>query len=105
MTLQAALDALEHDAKLWDDTAATLKTQAGVVSGLRLTWEFSNWLTWFTDVETDYEDARAHVEDLLDAGAAELGTLADTLREIKRVYEDTDATNDARFHGLWDPVR
>ena len=103
MTMQAGFEALTSEATEWDDTSRALSDAAGTVSGLALSAAQFSFVCLMTGVDDSYGQARQHVEDVLTAGAAETGKLADALREVRRDFESTDQSVVAEVQSVWIP--
>ncbi|SDB83481.1 hypothetical protein SAMN05216410_0316 [Sanguibacter gelidistatuariae] len=103
MAIDVALQALKDDALLWDGVSATLNTASTSASGLSLTAGQLSWAADEIGLVTLYETARSKVEQLLREGSDATGTMADTLVDVKKVYESTDENAQSSLHGTWDP--
>lgn len=86
--MKIASGALEGEAKKWDAEAPGLSTIAETLSGLELTRTEAGLFQIMFDA---YETCRSSVEARAREGAAEFTTMADTLVEISKAYQDLDA--------------
>lgn len=104
MTLQAAYQALTDDAAKWDATAKVLGDCATTVSALDLTSEDFSWIAPLTGLDDSYSATRAHVEEILRAGAEETHRIATALLKVRSIYEGSDTHARDGLHGVWDPI-
>lgn len=101
MTLQTALEALTTDANRWDDVSEALSQARDAATGLTLpasTFSFAGG-----EAASAYEAVRAHVRSLLDGGVTQTADAAQALRDVRKAYEQTDASASAGLSGLWAP--
>ena len=102
-SITVALEALESDARLWEDASSTLGAAARSASGLALTSMTLSRVGEEVGLVSTCEEVRARVERLLREGETELQVIATTLRQIKTAYESQDAAQRSAFGGLWEP--
>lgn len=103
MSITAALEALEADARLWEGASSVLGTAARSASVLTLgSMSLSN-VAADVGLVGAYEEARARVERLLREGEDELQTIATTLRQVEAAYEAEDESQRTLYRGLWEP--
>lgn len=103
MSLSVGLEALGHDAGLWDRVSSVLSTASAEAGGLTLTTNKLSWAAAEEGLVDTYEAARARVERLLREGTEETVLIASTLRDVKAQYEASDANARATFEGQWEP--
>jgi hypothetical protein len=103
MTMQAGFEALTSEAAEWDDTSQVLADAASTVSGLSLSAAQFSFVCFMTGIDSSYNEARQHVEDVLTAGARETGKLADALREVRRDFQSTDQQVVGEVQSVWIP--
>lgn len=103
MSVTVGLEALAHDAGLWDGVSHTLASASGVATGLTLGTPSLSWAAEVVGLVSVYEAARARVETLLAEGATETGVIATTLLQVKSAYEATDEEERAVYNGMWEP--
>jgi len=105
MTVNVAFEALEHDARLWEDVSSTLGTASGAVSGFTLGDDVLSIAATESGCSAAYERSRSHMQTLLGEGATETQVIATTLRQVKAAYEASDASAQAQFDGEWEPTK
>lgn len=103
MTMQAGFEALTSEANEWDDTSDALATAASTVTGLTLPSSAFSFICFMTGVDSSYNQARQHIEDVLDAGALETSKIADALREVRRDFHSTDDNVVHEVQSVWIP--
>jgi hypothetical protein len=103
MTMQAGFEALTSEANEWDDTSDALTTAASTVTGLQLSSSAFSFISFMTGVDSSYNHARQHIEDVLTAGASETSKLADALREVRRDFHSTDQEVVSEVQSVWIP--
>lgn len=101
-TLQAALDALAHDATTWDDVSATLSTAGTSAAGEVLTDDQFSWAGSATGLSETYAALKDKIAGLCQNGSQETTAAAAELRNVKTTYEGTDDAAKNRLNGVWD---
>ncbi|HEY8721635.1 hypothetical protein [Pengzhenrongella sp.] len=104
MNFSVNLDALEHDARLWDGAATTLATAGSTAAELNLSAVQLSWAATDVGLEAYYESARARAQRLLTEGGEETALIASTLRKVKADYEAIDVSAQERLVKLWKPT-
>ena len=104
MTLEASLDALRDDAKVWDGVSDVLGGARSSCGSLTLT---AHELTGMADragLVDLYEQVRAMVVELLGEGSTSADAIADALLDVRRQYQDDDRAARERLAGAWEPM-
>ena len=101
-TLQAALDALSHDATTWDDVSSTLSSAATSASGEFLDDDQFSWAGSATGLTATYAALKDKIAGLCAGGSQETAAAAQELRNVKTTYEGTDEAAKNKLHGVWD---
>lgn len=104
MTYEVQLEALGHDAKIWDATSDVLSTASTSASGITVTTITSSVLGDATGFNDAYAELRTFVSGLLAEGSTATGTMASTLRDVRKQYEADDAAATTRIGAEWAPV-
>lgn len=99
MTFQTSMDAMTKDAKRWDDTAAMLKAAATDCANMTLRFQDFSFLGG--EAHTEYEKARAFMEQYLKDGERETGAAAAALVEARNTYEGTDEDAKKSIESVW----
>lgn len=103
MSLTVGLEALGHDAKMWDGVSSTLSSASIAAGDLTLSTVSLSWAAGEEGLVDVYEAARARVQRLCSEGATETGVIASTLRQVRAAYASSDAAQQAAFDGIWEP--
>ncbi|MGL5867018.1 MAG: hypothetical protein ACRCYX_14340 [Dermatophilaceae bacterium] len=102
MTVQASLEALEHDAPIWDEVSAEIGAAGATVGVFALSGEAVSWMAGMEGFLDLYDEVRTLVATLLEEGAATTAAIGNGLRQVRRQYQDDDAAARARFRGVWE---
>lgn len=105
MSVEAAIDALYHDAGIWEDISGVAGRASGAAAGLTLTEDALSWACIPTGLRETYEEIRVKAQRLLGEGAANMSDMATTLRTVASAYEISDESAARRFDDEWEPVR
>jgi hypothetical protein len=95
--LKAAEMALQSDAKKWYEASRCLGENARKADAIVVP---SNW-PWWGDLESNYNELKNKVVDLLLAGEKQSDAIADRLMEVRGVFLGTDEDAKRRLDGLW----
>lgn len=101
-TLEAALDALNHDATTWRDVSATLTTAGTSANGLVLSDHDLSWAGVETGLNETYRSLQEKVAGLCTGGTTETAAIATELDNVHAAYVGVDAAARDRLHGTWD---
>jgi uncharacterized protein YukE len=101
-TLQAALDALSHDATSWDAAAEVTSDAMTAASQQTLTVSDLSWAAGVVGLSDTYDSMVQKMVGLLSGGTIEMREIATELRAVKTTYEGTDDAARARLDGVWD---
>ncbi len=101
MTYTVALEALAGDATIWDETSTTLADASTEASGLTLTDDDLSFAGTESGVTSTYTQLQNRLVTLLADGGTQTGHVGDTLRYIKREYENNEAQAESRYRGQW----
>ncbi len=104
MGYEVQLEALEHDARIWDSTSDVLSGAASDARGIVVTTISSSVVADATGFNSTYADIQDFVAGLLDEGATATDTMAATLRDVKRQYDADDESALTRIGAEWAPV-
>ncbi|WP_392545137.1 hypothetical protein [Oryzobacter telluris] len=104
MGYEVQLEALEHDAKIWDRTSDVLDDAAGEARSITVTTISTSVIADATGFNSAYADLQDFVAGILDGGATATDTMAATLRDVKRQYEADDDAALRRIGAEWSPV-
>jgi hypothetical protein len=102
MTLVAALNALRHDAGVWDEISHTLGTAAQEANALTLTEADLSWASQPTGLLESYAQIQQKVAALLREGSVVCGGLSVTLDTVMHDYQLNDENAARKFKGVWD---
>lgn len=103
MSLQADLDALRDDAKLWDGVSDAIGTAGAECAGLTLSAHELTGVAERNGLVGLYEQVRATVATLLDEGSTNTADVAAALLDVRHQYETDDEVARRRLAGAWDP--
>ncbi len=104
MSYEVQLEALGHDAKIWDRTSDVLSTASSSASGITVTTITSSVVADATGFNSAYSELQTFVSGLLSEGSSATGTMASTLRDVRKQYEADDAAAMTRIGAEWAPV-
>lgn len=104
MGYEVQLEALEHDAKIWDRTSEVLGDAATSARGIVVTTISTSVVADATGFNGAYADLQDFVAGILDGGSTATDTMAATLRDVKRQYEADDQSALTRIGAQWAPV-
>lgn len=104
MSYEVQLEALGHDAKIWDETSDALGTASSSAAGITVTTISSSVVADATGFNSAYSELQTFVSGLLSEGSAATGTMASTLRDVRKQYEADDAAAMTRIGAEWAPV-
>lgn len=99
MTFQTSMDAMTKDAARWDDTAAVLKTAAADCKGMTLRAQDFSFAGG--DVHSEYEKARAYMEQFLTDGQSATSGAAAALKKARDIYEGSDEAAKKNIEAAW----
>jgi hypothetical protein len=105
MTLRAAIEALRHDAGMWQEVATATGAARTAADGLALGESALSWASRPTGLLDTYEEIRAKAAGLLGEATSGYAALGAALTEVAAAYEAGDEAASARLHGVWDPRR
>lgn len=103
MTLEADLNALRDDVKLWDGVATVLSDAKGSCASLTLSAHEFTGIASREGLVGIYEEVRSLAATLLGEGARNTGAIADALVDVRTQYLDDDVSARVRLAGAWDP--
>lgn len=99
--IQASIDALRQDARVWSDMAAEMDTALGAARGLTLSaFEFSG-LGHLVGLDRVYDALQQRVVDLLRQGSGNFDSVADALRQAADAYERDEENAVHRLHNVY----
>lgn len=104
MTIEVQLEALGHDAKIWDRTSDVLQTAATTAAGLDVHTFTTSVVADATGFNSTYADLQAFVATLIRGGGTATDKMATTLRDVKKQYETDDAAARAAIGAAWSPI-
>ena len=104
MSYEVQLEALGHDAKIWDETSDVLSTASSSAAGITVTTISSSVVADATGFNSAYSELQTFVSGLLSEGSTATGTMASTLRDVRKQYEADDAAAMTRIGAEWAPV-
>ena len=104
MSYEVQLEALGHDAKIWDTTSDALSTASTSASGITVTTNTSSMIADATGFNGAYADLQTFVAALLAEGSTTTGAMASTLRDVRKQYEADDVAAMTRIGAEWAPV-
>ncbi len=102
MTYKVALEALASDGDMWETTSSTLGDASSSAAYLTLTDDDFSWVGSSTGLTSTYLQLQNRLVALLSDGSAKTKHIGDTLRNIKKAYEDNEDAAEARYRGQWD---
>ncbi len=103
MTLKASIEAMHHDAKLWQDVADVTGTAASEPENFKLGLSELSWASESTGLLDTYEEIRVKVARLLDEGTDNFHSLSAALDKVAATLEATDQAAAQKLKGIWDP--
>src|SRR4051794_37443657 len=102
MTVRVAIDALRHDAGVWDQVA-TVTSQAGQeAAGLTLGESQLSWASASTGMLDTYAEIQNKVVMLLGEATGLYGDLSIALDKVAAAYELSDENAAVKLRGVWD---
>ena len=101
MTLKAAIDALRHDATVWDEVGSTTSGAGTAAAGLGLTETDMSFGAGQTGLVATYNALKDRVAHLLTDGGRVQQKLAVTLDQVASTYEASDERAANKFEGVW----
>lgn len=104
MSFEVQLQALGHDARIWDRTSEVLDTASSSADGIVVTTISASVVGDATGFTSSYADLQSFVADLLTQGSTATRTMASTLRDVRRQYEADDDAAMTRIGAEWAPV-
>lgn len=104
MSYEVQLEALGHDAKIWDATSDALGTASASASAVTVTTNTSSVIADVTGFNGAYAELQTFVSGLLAEGSTATGAMATTLRDVRKQYESDDAAAMTRIGAEWAPV-
>ncbi len=104
MSYEVQLEALGHDARIWDETSDVLGAASSSASGITVTTISSSVVADATGFNGAYSELQTFVSGLLAEGSTATGTMASTLRDVRKQYEADDAAAMTRIGAEWAPV-
>jgi hypothetical protein len=105
MGFEVQREALEHDAKIWEETGNVLSTSSTSAAGLDLNTIALSVVADATGFTSSYTSIQDFVVGLLADGSTATSTMASTLRDVKKQYEADEAAAVARIGAEWSPVQ
>lgn len=102
MTVQAAIEALRHDAGVWDRVAQVTDGAAQAARGLTLTEAQLSWAAVNTPLLGTYAGIQDKVARLLAEATAVYGDLSTALDQVAAAYETSDENAARNLQGVWD---
>jgi hypothetical protein len=102
MSLTAAIDALRHDAEMWDKVAQVTRTAGQEAQSLALSDTELSWASPSTGLQASYAEIQNKVTDLLDQATTTYSGLSTTLDQVASAYQRSDADAATQFKGVWD---
>ena len=104
MGYEVQLEALEHDAKIWDATSDVLDDAASAARTITVSTISTSDVADATGFNGVYDDIQDFVAGILDGGESATDTMAQTLRDVKRQYDADDQAALGRIGAQWAPV-
>ncbi len=104
MGFEVQLQALEHDAAIWEETGEVLGAASAAAAGLGLTTNALSVVADATGFTGTYAEIRDVVAGLLADGASATATMARTLRDVRKQYEADEDAAATRIGADWAPV-
>ena len=104
MSYEVQLEALGHDAKIWDATSDALSAASTSASGITVNTITSSVVADGTGFNSAYAELQTFVANLLAEGSTTTGAMASTLRDVRKQYEADDAAAMTRIGAEWAPV-
>ena len=96
--LKAAEKALQDDATKWYDASKCLGGNGRKADGIVVA---NGWPFW-RDLESNYNQLKDKVVDLLLAGEKQCDAIGDRLVEVRSILRGTDEEAKRKLDGLWD---
>lgn len=104
MSYEVQLEALGHDAKIWDRTSEVLGSASTSAWGIPVTTMTTSVVGDATGFNGAYAELQGFVAGLLAEGSTTTGAMASTLRDVRKQYEADDAAAMTRIGAEWAPV-
>ncbi len=102
MTLQAAIDALRHDAGIWEQIGGATSSAGAAAGQLTLTETTMSFAADRTGLLGTYNELTARIAGLLGDGSEVQHRLSVTLDQVAAAYEADDERAASRLAGVWD---
>lgn len=100
MSFKASMEALQKDAKRWDDTAEMLQTAKSDCAAMTLRAQDFSFMGG--EVHKEYEEIRDFMEDYLADGQRATSGAADALRKVHETYQGSDDNAKERLKSSWE---
>jgi hypothetical protein len=101
-TVAAAIEALRHDATVWDEVSGVLDRAGQEAASLTLGESQLSWASVPTGLLDTYTEIQRKVAVLLGEGRTVTRDLSVTLDQVATAYQLSDERAAARFEGEWD---
>lgn len=99
--VQASIEALRRDARVWSELAAEVDAARQVARGLTLSaFEFSG-LGHLAGLDSSYNDLQQRMVDLLQQGSANFDRVAGALRQAADAYERDEENAVHRLQNIY----
>lgn len=102
MTLKASLEAIRHDADVWDRISSVTNVASHDAHGLVLTENDLSWAGNHTSLLGTYTQIQQKTAVLLGEATRVFSGLSTALDQVADAYQADDEDAAARFKGLWD---
>ena len=102
MTVKAAIEALRHDAGVWDRVAQVTNVASAEAQGLTLTEADLSWAGNYTALLGTYADIQRKTATLLTEATTVYTGLSAALDKVADAYELSDRRAATQLKGVWD---
>jgi hypothetical protein len=102
MSVTAAIEALRHDAGVWDEVSEVTRRSGQEAGALALGEGELSWASVATGLLNSYAEIQSKVVTLLGEATSTYSGLSTTLDKVAAAYQLSDENAAARFKGVWD---
>jgi hypothetical protein len=102
VTVMAAIEALRHDAGVWDRVAHVTDAASQEARGLTLTEADLSWASNYTSLLGTYAEIQQKTATLLSEATTVYTRLSAALDKVADAYELSDERAATQLKGVWD---
>ncbi|GIF01587.1 hypothetical protein [Paractinoplanes rishiriensis] len=102
MSVTAAIDALRHDAAVWDQVSQVTRRAGQEAGALSLHESLLSWASVPTGLLATYAQIQQKTVTLLDEATAVYREVSTALDKVAHAYELSDTNAASQLKGVWD---